>query len=223
MIIHKVIISMRNFLLPLLLIIWAETAFAYDITASCSLTPEIITIKQPQNFGISNDLTRQTGSFERAKGETITLSGTIYDADCVPISDAKVYIWQPNYLGVYQNGEGDFQKYDKNFQGSGSFTTGNLGNFNFITVLPGIDNHYAPHINILVKHKDFYDFQTRIYFENQSANERDPLLHKYTTKSNIFNVIAKIDSTSLMQPQASNIQAYTLDLVLSNKNKYKKY
>lgn len=201
----------------------AVKANAYDVTSSCELTPELWTITAPDTFGETNDLTRFTGGIETAKGQKITISGTVYDSNCVPLSDAMIYIWQPNYLGEYQNGTGDFSKYDRNFKGSGAFYTGNLGVYSFITIMPGVNENYAPHVNFLIKHKDFYDFQTRVFFENQAANERDPILKKYTADSNKNNVIAVIKADSLIGSQSKDYQAYRFDIVLGDKNKYKKY
>jgi len=195
-----------------------------DAIPQCKLTPEIWSYKQPDfEFAKSNDLTKTyAGSSERANGQMIILKGRVLDSSCVPIGDATVEIWQPNWLGIYQNESKDYAKFDKNFLGSGSMITSNLGHFFFTTIMPKSANGRAPHIITHIRHRDFADFETQLFFAEQFANNSDPMLKKYTNTVNRENVIAQLDYEYLASNDPQGIPTYQIDIVLDKKNKYKR-
>ena len=155
-----------------------------DIFSPKEQTPTAITIhtlSKPDTFGIGNDLTRYVGSFYVAVGELLYLKGTITDSFGVPIEGAVVKIWHTNSSGNYQTLlKEDDEYYDKNFTMSGTAKTDNLGRYGFKTIFPGYFGERAPHINIVVQHKNFDELQTEIYFKEHPLNEKDPQYMSYT-------------------------------------------
>ncbi len=128
----------------------------------------------PDEFSKSNNLAKKPGSFFRAFGEVIFVQGTIVDSFGVPISDAKVKIWQKNAAGKYHSLLDIKSEYiDKYFSMSGTSITDNLGNYNFITILPGGSPGRAPHINMIVTHPKFGKLHTEFYFEKHPFNKTD--------------------------------------------------
>ncbi len=138
--------------------------------AACQATPEIYhTTDLPKKFNMFNNLYRSTGSPLVADGNMIKIKGTLTDENCVPISDAVISIWHFNAYGKYQYGEynADEGGIDKNFGGTGTSITNNMGEFEFITIFPGEYTNQSPFINFKVKHKDFITFYTRLFFSNK--------------------------------------------------------
>ena len=115
-----------------------------SLSLKCHTTPSLehnhLTFKPIKK---SNNLIRKPGSALRAKGQYIVLSGQVLDKDCLPISNAVIQIWQTdtagNYLEAYDlinDWDTMNPDYDKNFAYSGSTQTNNLGEYNFVTILP---------------------------------------------------------------------------------------
>lgn len=128
----------------------------------------------PYEFAKSNNLAKKPGSFFRAFGEVIFVQGTISDSFGVPISGAKVKIWQKNAAGKYHSLLDIKSEYiDKYFSMSGTSITDNLGNYNFITILPGGSTGRAPHVNMIVNHSKFGKLHTEFYFEKHPFNKTD--------------------------------------------------
>ncbi|MDJ1406838.1 MAG: hypothetical protein MRQ13_00280 [Candidatus Midichloria sp.] len=62
----------------------------------CIITLQIWSLEAPTKFATSSELRKQTGSSVFAQGQSIIISGTILDQNCVPITGANVKIWQKN-------------------------------------------------------------------------------------------------------------------------------
>ncbi|SBO30276.1 dioxygenase family protein [Anaplasma phagocytophilum] len=135
-----------------------------SVLVNCVETPGINDTKdnhRPDVFNLSNNLARRVGSADVARGKVIYLVGRVTDAHCTPLTNVNVFIWQADSRGVYAGHRG----YDKKFLGSGKATTDNLGNFGFITVVPGGNSDSDPVIHFLIKHPAFPEFQTDMFFE----------------------------------------------------------
>ncbi|MFV9838844.1 MAG: protocatechuate 3,4-dioxygenase [Aaplasma endosymbiont of Hyalomma asiaticum] len=135
-----------------------------SVLINCVETPGISDMsgeRKPEAFNLSNNLARQTGSPVVADGEVIYLVGRVTDSKCNPVPNVNVFVWQSDHNGVYSGNPG----YDEKFSGSGKATTDNLGNFGFITVMPGRHMSSDPRIHFLIKHPAFPDFQTEMFFE----------------------------------------------------------
>lgn len=128
----------------------------------------------PFKFSKSNNLAKKPGSFFRAFGEVIFVQGTISDSFGVPITDAKVKIWQKNAAGKYHSLLDVKSEYiDRYFSMSGTSVSDNLGNYNFITIMPGGSPGRAPHINMIITHRKFGKLHTELYFEDHPFNKTD--------------------------------------------------
>ncbi len=118
-------------------------------------------------------------------GERVRIEGCVYDGNRVPVPDAAVEIWQANARGRYRHPQ-DQQPVplDPAFTGFGRAETDDAGCYWFETIKPGRvpfapDAYQAPHINVAVFARGLLDHLfTRIYFQNEAANDADPLLRQ---------------------------------------------
>jgi protocatechuate 3,4-dioxygenase beta subunit len=166
---------------------------------SCKVTKSMINDYEPSQFQITNNLLRLAGGQASYCGKKIVITGKVLDENCVPVSDAKVYLWQVGCDGKYP-----FtplrQRIDKNmlnlkskstFTGSGTATTNNKGEFHFITIFPKPAGREIPHVNVRVEHRDLGKLQTKLYLSN--ANELgsydliDPNLYNLDCEVDIYN------------------------------------
>ncbi|MGN7678794.1 MAG: protocatechuate 3,4-dioxygenase [Anaplasma sp.] len=168
-------------LLAVCLLCFSHEAAAVDpVIINCVETPEIRDISEmPLVFNLSNNLSRKPGSSTVADGELIYVVGRVTDAECRPLGNVNVFIWQADSRGFYSGGasasgtgsDAGSGTYDVNFSGSGKATTDNLGNFSFITVMPGRHMGRSPRIHFLVKREGFPEFQTEMFFEGPDDHE----------------------------------------------------
>jgi protocatechuate 3,4-dioxygenase, alpha subunit len=116
-------------------------------------------------------------------GERITVQGRLLDGDGAPVNDGLIEIWQANALGKYAHPE-DRQKkgLHKRFRGFGRIPTDDRGAFRFTTIKPGAvpgpkGRAQAPHLVVGVFMRGLLkQLATRMYFPDEPANRRDPLL-----------------------------------------------
>ena len=114
----------------------------------------------------------------------IRIEGTVYDGAGEVVPDAMVEIWQANRAGRYYHPEDDREDLalDEGFSGFGRSDTVDGGRFSFVTVKPGPvpapgDKTQAPHIMVSVFARGLLKrVVTRIYFPNEEANAKDPVL-----------------------------------------------
>ena len=142
---------------------------------NCPITPNMwADFILPQSVQ-SNNLRRLTGSSVFASGELVILQGRVLDSACVPITGAKVEIWQADSDGRYKWNSADEMR-DMNFAGSGRTVTDNLGRYSFMTVIPGYaKDEMDPNVIIHVSHSDFIDIETRAFFSEY--RDTSPVLH----------------------------------------------
>ncbi|TZF78871.1 protocatechuate 3,4-dioxygenase [Anaplasma marginale] len=174
--------------LAALLVCFSRGAGAVDpVIVNCVETPEIHDVSEmPNVFNLSNNLARKPGSPVVADGELVYIVGRVTDSKCHPLSNVSVFMWQADSRGVYNSGRvassgeaagslgkpGEV-KYDEHFNGSGKATTDNLGNFGFVTIMPGRHMGRSPRLHFLLKHQDFPELQTEMFFEGLGGSE-DP-------------------------------------------------
>jgi protocatechuate 3,4-dioxygenase alpha subunit len=120
---------------------------------------------------------------EKMKGERIRIEGCVTDGDGQPIEDAMIEVWQANRHGRYHHPLDEQEKpLDPAFMGHGRTATDTRGNYWFETIKPGPvpgpnDALQAPHINVIVFARGMLSHAfTRIYFEDEAANQNDPVL-----------------------------------------------
>jgi protocatechuate 3,4-dioxygenase, alpha subunit len=133
-----------------------------------------------------------------SKGERITVSGQLLDADRQPIPDAVLELWQANADGRYAHAEDTQAKpLDPGFHGYGRVGTDPQGRFRFTTIkpgpVPGLGNALqAPHIVVaLFMRGVLRHLYTRIYFSDEAANGNDAVLALVEDPERRATLIAK--------------------------------
>lgn len=175
----------------------------------------------PDHFSTSNNLAKKVGSFYHAFGEIIFLQGKIIDSFGVPIEGAAIEIWQTNAAGKYHTLlEQDSEYVDKYFNMSGRTISDNLGNYHFITIMPGGSPGRAPHINMNIYHSKFGKLETEIYFANHPYNNSDYQYLSYDEDERKM-LTAAVRSSDILNPQS--IKLCTFDVVMRGIHQYKKY
>lgn len=154
---------------------------AVEEGVGCNVTPSLYSdYAKPERIIRSNNLIKHSGSAYIAKGSYIFVTGKILDKFCMPIPDVSVAIWQADSAGKYPEDyvlatEWDIMDadFDSQFKFSGRVVTDALGQFGFITVLPGGYEDRGPHINFYVTHPDFEALQTKMFFDKHPRNKND--------------------------------------------------
>lgn len=175
----------------------------------------------PDHFNHTNNLAKKVGQFYRAFGEIIFLQGTVVDSFGVPIEGAAIEIWQTNAAGKYHTLlEPNSEYIDKYFNMSGRAITDNLGNYHFITIMPGSNPGRAPHINMNIYHPKFGKLETEIYFANHPYNDSDYQYLSYDEEERKM-LTASVRTSDIFNPQS--IKIFTFNITLRGVHQYKKY
>lgn len=176
-------------------------------------------LSMPDQFAESNNLTHKPGSFYQAFGEIMFVQGNITDSFGVPIAGAVIEIWQTNSAGKYHtllNPNSDF--IDKNFSMSGRAISDNLGNYYFVTIMPGSVPSRAPHINMNVYHQRFGKLETEMYFEGHPFNNSDYQYLSYPERDRKA-LTAEVRNANIFNP--GSIKVCTFNIVLEGIHQYK--
>lgn len=186
----------------------------------CKPYPEIKnSLELPSKFNTTNNLSRSINSaFYQAEGEKIVIYGRLMDVNCVPISDAKIYIWQNNKEGYiqYETKQKHKSKWiDPNFSGTGITNTDNLGRFNFISIMPGSNDNTTPHINIKIEQPQLKAFISKIYFPKDGNPSIKDKLPSNINISQITAVPARIDE--------NGVREYFIDITLNQKIPHREF
>jgi len=135
-----------------------------------------------------------------AKGDRITVTGTVTDGTGAPVKDVLIEVWQANADGVYP-GKGAVED---GFRGWGRIIPDfDTGVFSFETVKPGVvmgrnNRPMAPHLNLwLVARGINIGLNTRMYFgDEDAANAADPVLNLIEQAHRRETLIARADGNS---------------------------
>mgnify|MGYP006290151643 CR=1 FL=1 len=177
-------------------------------------------LSMPDTFATTNNLAKKVGSFYRAYGEIIFIQGTVTDSFGIPIHNAVIEIWQTNSAGKYhtllETGSGYVDKF---FSMSGRAITDNIGNYHFITIMPGALAGRAPHINMNVYHPRFGRLETEMYFMNHPYNFTDFQYLSYPEEDRIL-LTANVRTTDILNPKS--IKIATFNITLKGIHQYKK-
>ncbi|MDA7705563.1 hypothetical protein N8772_03710 [Rickettsiales bacterium] len=175
----------------------------------------------PDDFNSTNNLVKKTGSFYLAFGEIIYLKGKITDSFGIPITGAIVKIWQTNSKGKYHTllAKND-KNIDKHFNMSGTAITDNLGNYNFITIVPGFYFGRAPHINMNIHHERFGELKTELYFEGHPRNKMDSQYLSYSPADR-KSLTAMVRLSDMFNPNSRKI--CTFNIIMKGIHQYKDY
>jgi protocatechuate 3,4-dioxygenase alpha subunit len=121
-----------------------------------------------------------------AEGETIVLTGTLFDGDG-PMPEGCIEIWQSDPPA------------DARFPGFGRSGTDKSGKFRFTTLKPGPEPargnaQQAPHIDIMIHARGLlHPVVTRAYFQGEILNATDPLLSSIEDTARRNTLIAQPD------------------------------
>ncbi len=198
------------------------------VVSVCKTYPEIRDHTSfPEQFNSTNNLTHPAdNNFYNAEGEKITIYGRILDGDCVPVSDAKIYIWQANRVGYVQypiktpNKRHHHQQWvDPNFTGTGITNTDNMGRFTFTTIKPGSFTKVTPHIHIRVEHKDFKALDSKFYFIKPNITK----IIDTTKDNNVFIISNKEIISQVSAVAGDEAGVYMIDITLDGKQQDKKF
>jgi protocatechuate 3,4-dioxygenase alpha subunit len=155
---------------------------------------------------------------ENTEGERIRIEGCVFDAGGRPIEDAMIEIWQANRHGRYNHPIDEQDKpLDPEFMGHGRASTDINGNYRFETIkpgsVPGPDNStQAPHINVIVFARGMLSHAfTRIYFEDEAANQNDPVLMSIDDEAHRNTLIAR-------REEADSAVIYCFDIHFQGEN-----
>ena len=166
------------------------------------VTPEIKEEQKyiiPQNFSHSNNLRRKTGSPFLAKGQFLYIEGFVFDLLGVPVENAIIKIWQTNYFGYYNHlvvDKENFDKYDIDFEGTGTCITDSNGHYSFFTIVPGYYRDATPHINFIIEHHELGRLETQMFLPMQIRNTND-IKYKTMSQRNRYLTTCKLkDFTS---------------------------
>jgi protocatechuate 3,4-dioxygenase, beta subunit len=217
---------MRIFLLGVVLLA-AVVRFSHAeedraVLNECEITPAIWQMHSWPEAEKTNNLRRKPGESNIAFGQKIQVKGKIIDSTCAPVTGAIVEIWQADGYGNMSNYKGEQTvEYDTYFRGTGTAITDNLGNYEFITVLPGLLKGRAPFINFRVRHADFLPVETVMFFENQKANEYDSVLTNEVEDRQKDLLVAK--GEKYIKNNFEEGVIYRFDITLEGKNRYLNY
>ena len=191
------------------------------VVSICSPYPIIKDLTSfPDKFNFTNNLSHPArDSFFDAEGEKIVIHGRIMDSNCVPLSDAKIYIWQANKQGYVQypiqnpNNFIHHQKWiDPNFTGTGVTNSDNLGRFHFITIKPGSFTKITPHIHFIIEHPKLTPLASKFYFFDRKksfivdTDEEDKVF--FIKNKSIINQVSAVLSDKPGD--------YTIDITMSD-------
>jgi protocatechuate 3,4-dioxygenase, alpha subunit len=150
------------------------------------------------------------------EGEHIGIEGRVYDGDGAPVSDAMVEVWQADAHGRYHH-PADTRELplDPSFIGFGRAGTDSSGAYRFETIKPGpvpwdSKTWQAPHINVQIFARGLLDhLTTRLYFEDEPANDTDPLLRTIPQHRRATLLATRVGDQPL---------TYQFDIVLQGEN-----
>jgi protocatechuate 3,4-dioxygenase alpha subunit len=144
------------------------------------------------------------------KGERVAIQGRVLDGEGVGVNDALVEIWQANAAGKYAHPEGTQKKpLARRFRGFGRIPTDAKGRFRFSTIKPGRvpapgAGQQAPHLAVTIFMRGLLkQLHTRIYFPDDPANARDPILRL---------VPAERRGTLIARPKAKGLLEWNIAL-----------
>ena len=178
-------------------------------------------LSMPDNFATTNNLAKKAGSFYRAFGEIIFLQGAVVDSFGVPIEGAVIEVWQTNAAGKYHTLlEPDSEYVDEYFNMSGRAITDNLGNYHFITIMPGANPGRAPHINMNIYHQKFGKIEAEMYFEDHPYNATDYQYLAYDEDERKL-LTAKVVNSDILNP--NSIKLCTFDITMRGTHQYKSF
>jgi len=140
----------------------------------------------PQDLGLSPIK-------DGARGEVITITGSVFDGTGWAMRDAMLESWQPDAAGIFPGEDGA----DPKVSGFCRFAADkDSGEFTLRTIKPGAITGrnglvFAPHISVWIVARGInVGLLTRIYFEDED-NSADPLLARIEQRPRVDTLLAK--------------------------------
>lgn len=152
---------------------------APGVTPSQTVGPFFHYVLTPRDYGTREIFSTDVATPDAA-GQPIRIEGYVMDGDGEPIADAMIETWQADGDGRYASARRE--PANAAFTGFGRGDVDSNGFFSFRTVKPGQvpgpgEVLQAPHVNVGVFARGLLKrLFTRIYFDGEAANERDPIL-----------------------------------------------
>lgn len=185
----------------------------------CSPTPSMkVDFLHNNEIGKTNNLWRKTGLAVPAVGQPIYIRGVVLDKKCVPVPDAVIQIWQADAKGNYFVEGDDKANIDPYFSASGTAYTNNLGEYSFITILPGSAEDERPYIRFRVKQRGFKTLRTKMYFAGIGNEDKD---YKKLSEKKRGLLTAVSDPNGVTSEK--DPMTYYFNITLSGKLDYKRY
>ncbi len=123
-----------------------------------------------------------------AKGQVITITGSVHDGTGWALRDAMLEIWQADAAGIYPGQDGADPKVTGFCRFAADMDT---GEYTLRTVKPGRAGGQAPHIALWIAARGInIGLQTRIYFDDED-NSGDPVLSRIEQAPRRETLIAK--------------------------------
>ncbi|WP_282154127.1 protocatechuate 3,4-dioxygenase [Ruegeria atlantica] len=156
----------------------SRTAFAAELTPRAAEGPFYPT-RSMRVSDTDNDLVKIAGLVREAGGEIITLKGQLTGRNGIPITGARIEIWQCDVNGKYLHpGDDRPVPYDQGFQGYGHDITDDAGNYAFRTIRPTKYPGRTPHIHVKVLDGSRELLTTQLYIEGDPDNAKDGLYRR---------------------------------------------
>ena len=163
----------------------SQTAGPY-VHIGCIPTFAGVTGVYPQDLGLSP-------IDEGARGEVITITGSVFDGTGWPLRDAMLESWQADAAGLYPGQEGA----DPAVSGFCRFAAdGDSGEFTLRTIKPGPTRgrhglQFAPHVSLWIVARGInLGLSTRIYFADED-NNADALLARIEQRPRVDTLLAQ--------------------------------
>lgn len=221
--------------------LFAFPAVAYA-EPHCTPTTAVATESYPGAEAIptSNNLILPTGKAVETEAQRLVVSGRLLDAECKPIPEAVVELWQRDPMGkLVLAQKQDLASPSAVFAGAGRTVTDGEGRFTFITGFPGVPAEpivnkktskksikskkpeveklgYAPRLNLKVKAEGVGELTTALFFSNDRRNAGD----KGYTK---LSAPARSHVMLTTQEEPNGDLSAAIDLVLPGKARYRTY
>lgn len=154
----------------------------------------------PNFAGIDGVYTTDLGTRmadEQAKGERITIRGTVFDGVGAPLRDALIEIWQADAAGLYPSPEETGGEADPHFSGWGRSAGDALtGEWIFETIRPGPTalpdgRPQAPHVTFWIVARGInLGLHTRMYFPEDDLTD-DPILSRIEHQARVSTLVAE--------------------------------
>ena len=193
------------------------------VSGFCDITPSIAVERAPSDASVvrSGKLSKPAGKSAYAAGDLLLITGHVYDANCVPLRDAKIDIWQMDDSGFYAAPNAEkFANPAPLFAGSGRAVSNNMGAYSFVSVLPNLSGSAAPYVNVRVRHPRVKTFVTRMYFAGDVRNETVPAL---TRMSTVMRSLLEADLKPWVSPEGDQGQRAVFDITVRGVDPYAKY